>query len=265
MIYVNGVSYQMDTFPDNTKKIAIPRSSYNFNNTEVFWQFNNDSETLLLYYICSHLRDNGYRLHRLVMPYVPNARMDRVKSKEEVFTLKYFASLINSLGFDDVLILDPHSNVSPALINNVTVLSPKPYIERAIEDINCEDLLIFYPDEGAMKRYSGMISKPYAFGVKNRDWQTGEIKSLSVVGDADAVKGRSVLIVDDICSFGGTFMYSAEKLKELGAAHIYLYVTHCENTILRGKIPTCDMIERVYTTNSLFSETHEKVRVFEIE
>ena len=262
MITVNGLRYYMDSFPDDTKKIVLPE---NVHDVDVCWRFDGDNETLLLYYICSHLRANGHRLCRLKMPYVPNARMDRVKSNNEVFMLKHFTALINSLEFKNVVILDPHSNVTPALINNVAVLSPQPYIERAIEAINCEDLLIFYPDEGAMKRYSGMISKPYAFGVKNRDWQTGEIKSLSVVGDADAVRGRSVLIVDDICSFGGTFMYSAEKLKELGAAHIYLYVTHCENTILRGKIPTCDMIERVYTTNSLFSETHEKVRVFEIE
>lgn len=130
--------------------------------------------------------------------------------------------------------------------------------------------MLFYPDEGAMKRYSGMINKPYCFGVKNRDWETGKILSLSVLGQPEEIYGRDVLIVDDICSRGGTFLHSARKLKEIGAKNIYLYVTHCENTILEGE---CldevyrldgDLIRRIYTTDSIFTKEHPKIEVFKI-
>ena len=73
-----------------------------------------------------------------------------------------------------------------------------------------------------------------------------------------------MLIVDDISSRGGTFYHSAKKLKELGAAKVFLYVTHCENTILEGEVLTSGLIEKVYTTDSLFTQTHEKIEVIEL-
>ena len=52
-----------------------------------------------------------------------------------------------------------------------------------------------------------------------------------------------------------------EKLKEMGAGDIYLYITHCENTILDGDILNGDLIEKVYTTESIFTKEHEKIYV----
>ena len=80
----------------------------------------------------------------------------------------------------------------------------------------------------------------------------------------EVVNGKDVLIIDDICSRGGTFFYAAKALKEAGAKNIYLYVTHCENTILEGELLTCGLIEKVYTTNSIFTKEHEKIEVFEL-
>ena len=74
--------------------------------------------------------------------------------------------------------------------------------------------------------------------------------------------GKDILIVDDICSYGGTFLHSAKKLKEFGANKIYLYVSHCENSILKGQLMSSGLIERVFTTNSIFTESHERIEVF---
>ena len=125
-------------------------------------------------------------------------------------------------------------------------------------------LVMFYPDEGAMKRYSGMIARPYAFGIKDRDWSTGQIKGLKAGGSVKSIKDSTVLIVDDICSRVGTFYYSALKLNELGAKNIILYITHCENTILEGEVLTCGLIDKVYTTNSLFTQNHKNIEVIEL-
>ncbi|MNH33582.1 ribose-phosphate pyrophosphokinase [compost metagenome] len=101
-------------------------------------------------------------------------------------------------------------------------------------------------------------------GFKARDFQTGEIKSLDVVGQVDS-SGFKAIIVDDLCSYGGTFMLSAERLKELGATHIYLLVGHCEKSIYKGKIPGSELIDKVYTTDSLLDKSeHEKIHVFEL-
>lgn len=268
MIRINNKDVEINKFPDGTLLI---KEAPSYDIALISWFFESNEELVALIYLTNHLRSNGVKRIELYMPYVPNARQDRVKKIEDVFTLKYFAWVINSLGFDKVSVLDPHSSVSEALIEKISIESPKNYIENVVDDITrsgkytnengTTQLMMFYPDEGAMKRYSGMIPRPYAFGIKDRDWSTGQIRGLNVAGSVESIKGSTVLIVDDICSRGGTFYHSALKLKELGAKNIILYVTHCESTILEGEVLTCGLIDKVYTTNSLFAGEHEKIKV----
>jgi ribose-phosphate pyrophosphokinase len=74
-----------------------------------------------------------------------------------------------------------------------------------------------------------------------------------------------VLIVDDICSRGGTFVHTAKALKDAGAANVYLYITHCERTIFNGEIFSSGLIEKVFTTNSIFpaNSTSENIEIVE--
>lgn len=272
MLTINGRPIEINKFPDGTLLI---KEEPTYDNAYITWSFENNEELVALIYIANHLRSHSVENLQLFMPYIPNARQDRVKNPEDVFTLKYFAEVINSLGFNKVIVLDPHSYVSEALIERLSVVSPKRYIEFVIDEITRNgnyindhgntNLMMFYPDEGAMKRYSGMINRPYAFGIKNRDWNSGKIIGLDVAGRVNDIKDSTVLIVDDICSRGGTFYHSALKLKELGAKHIVLYVTHCEDTILEGEVLPCGLIDKVYTTNSLFSKEHEKIEIIRVQ
>lgn len=278
MIKVNDEVIKIERFPDGTPKInidpaMIEEKEYNFVNwITIDWLYESDEELFYLFLIKKHIEKFFVDTHYVLnLPYIPNARMDRVKNQDEVFTLKYFCDFINSLNFDVVWVLDPHSYVSEALINNVEVGQPDGYILTAIKsmcsnypDITKEDWMVFYPDEGAMKRYSTNLSYKYAFGIKKRNWETGKIEGLDVAGCVDEIKDKVILIVDDICSRGGTFYHSAKKLKELGAKAVYLYITHCENTILEGELLTSGLIEKVYTTNSIFTKEHEKIEVFEL-
>jgi ribose-phosphate pyrophosphokinase len=259
MIKVNGQIIEQNQFPDNTLLVKAPTLRGHGEWMYIEWKYENDAELFTLICLRKHYSQAEATLW---MEYCPHARMDRVKDAEDVFTLKYFADIINNLNFKQVNILDPHSSVCTALINNVRVLSPEPYIANAMA--NCQPDMLFYPDEGAMKRYSGMVEKEYAFGIKRRDWATGKIEGLDAAGCTDKIKGSRILIIDDICSRGGTFYHSAKKLKELGAKEVYLYVTHCENTILEGDLLTSGLIEKVYTTNSIFTKEHEKIEVFEL-
>jgi len=265
MLKVDGTVVNIGHFPDGTLLIKHP-ANYSEKEKqmrhEIQWLFENNEEMVALLYLTRHLQSHGVDRIELLMPYIPNARQDRVKSSEDVFTLKYFAEFINALGFSKVTVLDPHSYVSEALINNIVVKSPIDYISVAIGGTRPN--LLFFPDEGAMKRYSGMFSLPYAFGIKKRDWQTGQIQGLDVAGSTELIKDATILIVDDISSRGGTFYYSAKKLKELGAGKIFLYISHCENTILQGEVLTSGLIERVYTTKSIFTADHEKIGVISV-
>ncbi|MBR5860442.1 MAG: ribose-phosphate pyrophosphokinase [Bacteroidaceae bacterium] len=263
MIKCNDVPVTVGHFPDGTTLFdKNVKELLSYASARIEWWFENNEEMTTLWYLVHYLRDHGYSYIRLHMPYIPNARMDRVKNDGDVFTLKYFAKFINSLGFEKVTVLDPHSYVSEALIDRVEVLTPWPHIMNAMEE--CTPDMLFFPDEGAMKRLSSMFHTEYAFGIKKRDWATGKILGLDIAGCVDKINGSKILIADDICSRGGTFYHSALKLKELGAKEVYLYVTHCENTILEGELLTSGLIEKVYTTNSIFTKEHERIEVLSV-
>ena len=261
MIKIDGVQINLGNFPDGTMLVKYePRIEQFVRGAKIEWKYENDTELLGLIYLVKHLRAFGVDEFYLHMPYIPNARQDRVKTGEDVFTLKYFAEIINSLKFDTVQVLDPHSTVAEALIDRLVVETPKYYILEVLERIG-HDVTMFYPDEGCMKMRSNLVTLPYAFGIKRRDWETGKILGLDVADYHDAIMGKDILIVDDICSRGGTFLHAAKKLKELGAKDIYLYVSHCENTILDGELLTSGLIKKIYTSDSIFTKEHELIEV----
>lgn len=262
MILYNKEPVNLDHFPDGT--LLMKQQKADASNHEILWQFEKNEELVALYFLTKHLKGKGVKNISLRMPYIPNARQDRVKKAEDVFTLKYFCDLINELEFSSVTVLDPHSYVSEALLDRLVVETPKKYVEQVLRRLG-DDVLLFFPDEGAKKRYSSMFDRPYVFGMKMRDWSTGEIKGLEVVGQTELIPGSRILIVDDICSRGGTFYYSAKALKESGAKEVYLYISHCENSILEGKLPKGDELERIFTTDSIFTETHERIEVIPYE
>ena len=278
MIQLNENIISNDRFPDGT--LLMKLSFFLKPSNEIRWHYENDAELFKLICLVKAMREIDKRVRiDLFMPYLPNARQDRVKNPEDVFTLKYFCEIINSLEFDTVFVTDVHSNVSLALLDRVREIKPWEYIHKALTKITfmetgnvmqedreeCyKNLLLFYPDEGAMKRYSGEMGMPYLFGVKDRDWKTGQIKRLNLAGDVSMIEGKNILIIDDICSKGGTFYYAAKELKEAGAANIYLYVTHCESTIYEGELLKEDsLIKHIFTTNSLLTVPNEKITIVE--
>lgn len=264
MVLINGREISFTQFPDGTTSFRYDPDTdvWYVEETAIVWKYDGDHECILMWYLVNHIRSvvGQYAIINLVMPYVPNARMDRVKNQDEVFTLKWFADFINTLKFDKVTVLDPHSNVSVALINNVHVVQPDKHIKAAVSAIDDDNLLLCYPDEGAAKRYSELMDAEYIFGIKHRDWRTGQIERLELTTPTKAV-GRNVLIVDDICSRGGTFVHTARALKEAGAKDIFLYVSHCENTIFKGSVLTDGLIRRVFTTDSIYRGEHENITV----
>ena len=284
MIKLNGIEIVRKTFPDGSLCLLDLDNSllYPNKNYEIVWLYEGDYEIFMLICIVKHLRSKMYNnvSFNLTMPYVVNSRLDRTHSDNEVFTLKYFAEIINDLKFNKVVIVDPHSIVSEALIDNVCVLRPSNIISNAIDKMLSLDdfkreLVIYFPDDGAYKRYKDMpCFKNFncIYGKKERDWETGKILGIEIYDKngtklTNEIENCNVLMVDDIISYGGTLAYSADKLKEMGAAHIRAYATHVENSVLDEEKGTLlkryrdNIIETVYTTNSIYHGNHPMVYV----
>lgn len=195
----------------------------------------------------------------LQLAWLPWARQDRHMVAGDSFALKVFANQLNTLNFDKVFILDPHSDAAAAAINNCvaipqeTCLLQSETLRRAIAQ---GELMLVAPDAGALKKIHNVAkatgAKNYAILTKERDVASGNLTGFALV--AGEVAGKDLLIVDDLCDAGGTFIGSAQVLREAGARSVSLYVTHgifskgVENLLNNG-------IDAIYTTTSFTSPT----------
>ncbi len=193
----------------------------------------------------------------LELPWLPWARQDRHMVAGDSFALKVFARQLNTLGFDKVKVLDPHSDAAAAAIDNFVAIPQEvcllhsPTLARQFQQ---QALMLVAPDAGALKKIDAVAratgASEYAVLTKKRDVASGNLTGFALVsGD---VKGRDVLIVDDLCDAGGTFIGSAQVLRDAGARSVSLYVTHgifskgVENLLSNG-------IDAIYTTTSFTS------------
>lgn len=167
----------------------------------------------------------------LTMNYVPYGRQDRVCVPGESLSIKVFSNLINSQNYKEVLILDPHSDVTPALINNCSVLNNHYRVYMTLRDIS-GDVTIISPDAGANKKTKDLVKSLYNYNEKvdlvkcdkTRDLKTGKISGFEVY--ADDLEGKTCVIVDDICDGGGTFLGLAKELQAKNAGDLHLIVSH---------------------------------------
>lgn len=271
MIKICGVQIESGHFPDGTTNLCLQPEIYEelsaCKEGVIDWRMENTEEIVLLQFIVNHLHDKGYRNLTLHMPYVPFGRQDKARREDEILLLKYFSEIINSLKFTKVTVYDPHSTVTQNLIDRLEIKTPMRLVERVYKTITHTENtapLLFFPDEGSRKRYESISKQQYCLGSKHRDLNTADIDSYDIYGNVQAINGNPILIVDDICSAGGTFYMCATELKKLGAGNIYLWVTHCEDNIWRGQLLGSDYIKRIYTTNSLIRRPHIKIEEFEV-
>lgn len=208
----------------------------------------------------------------LVIPYFPYARQDRVCVEGEALGAAVMANFINNLGFAKVTIWDAHSEVSPALINRVVNVAQINLLERCSElseRLSSGELTLISPDAGASKKTIKIAEtfngEPEVIQAqKLRNLKTGEIIKTEILGD---VQGKKVLIADDICDGGRTFIELAKVLKEKGAEEVSLFITH--GIFSKGLTVFEGLIDAIYTTDSFRPATefikNDKIKLQIIE
>lgn len=266
MMKLNGEKVNIKKFPNGESLISSESLKIKYDSINMIkLKFENDEDITHLLFLKGHLDELRVKCS-LEIAYLPYSRMDRTEGMT-VFTLKHLCKLINSLEFEEVSIYEPHSDVCVALLDRVKVINmSKLLTEQLLKKINSseDELYIVYPDAGAAKRYAKQIQYDKVLTAsKERDFKTGYIKKLDINGTTQGKEFKAI-IVDDLCSKGGTFILTASKLREMGATEIYLVVTHCEDTIFGGDILKTDLIKKVYTTNSILSREHEKIEISKI-
>lgn len=218
----------------------------------------NSSAAIMRLLMANNVLDRQGALISAFIPYFPYARQDREMSAGEEIGIEVMAKLINDMCLSRVYIYDPHSDVTPALVNNRVILNNLDLIEKSLVDIDVDgfdvskDVALVIPDEGACKRTNRIIEQLEWRGtvvqcLKHRDPGTN-IPGEARVLNPDQAKGKVCLVVDDICDGGRTFINLAPKLKDAGALESRLCVSH--SIFSHGVDGILERFKKVYTTDS---------------
>lgn len=165
--------------------------------------------------------------------YLPYARYDRAMKENDSFSLKAFTDIINSMNFNRVLLVDPHSNVGQILLKNSEVIIDQLTAIQLSNVITCNNSYdyIVSPDFGAIKKATSISEYygiPLLIALKKRDVSTGyTVFDKLLIDDSVDLTDKKLLIVDDICDYGNTFINLAKGIKDLyNIKSIDLFVTH---------------------------------------
>ena len=161
-----------------------------------------------------------------VMPFYGYRRQDRKTESREPITAKLVADLLTAAGADRVATIDLHAGQVQGFFNiPLDNLTAEPLILNFLRSKKLTNLTVVAPDVGSAKGardFSRLLNAEMAVISKKRGAHD-EIETVSLIGE---VKGRSIAIIDDEISTGGTVANAAEILKENGAEDIYVAVTH---------------------------------------
>lgn len=214
----------------------------------------------------------GMKNISLHVPYLPYARADRRFHENQSYGLKIFAEVIQD--FKEISTEDIHSEKLNAWLDNLYVFPtfnqisarlPKnlfnglPYNKTTLRDlIHYDDFMVCSPDKGAWDRCNNFVqaieditgdyeNTSISFCKKKRCTETGAILQTELEENVN-YKDKTILIVDDICDGGATFVQLADKLKEQGAESVSLFVTHM---IASKGLQALSIFENVYYINKV--------------
>ena|SRR5687767_7085071 len=208
-------------FPDNQPHVVISGVSAG-DDAAVVCSLTDSIQIMHLLQTSNALDHLSVKKKKLVIPYLMAARYDRLMQHGDSFDLEVVAALINSCGFEKVLLFDVHSEVAVRLIRNSTSIRNR----QMVEQYRLPDAVLICPDAGAKRKIDDYLNwnenlSGIVYCSKKRESSTGKITL--EVSDPQKCEDRNCVIIDDICDGGATFLAIAEQIRP---KHLTLIVTH---------------------------------------
>jgi len=200
-----------------------------------------------------------------VIPYYGYARQDRKDRPRVSIGAKLSADLLSAAGVDRVMTMDLHADQIQGFFDvPVDHLFGSAIFAPYIKNLNLENLSVSAPDVGGSKRanaYSRYLQSEMILCYKLRK-KPNVVEEISVIGE---VKGRNVVIIDDMIDTAGTLCLAAQKLKKKGAKSVRAFATH---PILSGdaveRINNSQLVELVVSDSIPIKVTSPKIKVLSI-
>lgn len=234
MLQVNGEQVNYFTFSGGELQVKLP-TKLPTERVQLTWKPIDASEITLLLLTVSALKHQGIHDIDLDILYLPYARQDRVCSPGEAHSLEVICNVLINLDVSVIRLWDVHNREKTLeLLDSHLCIHIESYqiFERfkILDDFDVANLILCSPDDGAYQRVSD-VANQYIWTTpvvlsKTRNLETGEITGLKWNPYNRVVEGYNVLVIDDICDGGATFIEAAKLLKQKGAEKLYLYVSH---------------------------------------
>jgi ribose-phosphate pyrophosphokinase len=233
------IKYKISKFPDGQQTVDIVSdvitNSMLMKIIVIKSRLNDFKDLELIICATQALRNLGSDRIHLYVPYFLGSRSDRKFQDGGINYLKQvICPIINSQNFASVTVMDPHSDVLEACLNNFNKVNNFDLVDDALSYLiadNEEDKVVLVsPDAGAYKKVYDVAKKfeieKIITATKVRDMVTGNILRTEIPV-LDQHKDLIYVIVDDICDGGRTFVELAKVIKEgRPTAKVYLVVTH---------------------------------------
>lgn len=234
---------QVITFPDGEKHLKLEHIDRK-EPVVISCRITSSDDLFILMQLSDILNRQEVHVQTLNINYLMSMRCDRLFSLDESFTLKIVANVINLFNAEEVHIVEPHSSCTGRLINECYEYYPM----YNMVDQMLEDYVICYPDKGAQQRYNYNCSR-YICCEKQRDVETGKLLKFSISESKVDPYPDKIVVVDDLCDGGGTFLGIAELLKSsFNPESLVLVITHAVQ--LEGLKRVAEVYDQVYVTNS---------------
>lgn len=222
MIKLNGRIVVPTIFPDKTSQVwKVDLTPSTSGVWSIHWKYESEAE---LMHVCqlAHListRNVQKRQIHLFVDYLPYARQDKRVKNDQCFALHTFCGIIEQF-IGKLITFDAHN---PEFFKQyewcIDYGNELPHMPKQLVELHSIDTIVF-PDAGAASRYSHLSDKEIVSASKTRDQLTGQITGMTL----PEFSGQRILVWDDICDGGRTFV---ELAKLLGPREfIMLYVSH---------------------------------------
>lgn len=269
----SDIPYKISKFPDGQQSVTVDSKVF-YKGAAAFppevtisSRMNSFRDVELI--ICTNqaLKEAGVEKVHLYVPYFIGARSDRKFMEGSSNYLKsVICPIINLQKFSSVTVLDPHSDVLEACLDNYRKVNNFELVNFALEDIQSDDsdVVVVSPDAGALKKIYDVVEKfeieHLIVASKHRDIKTGKITHTDVPG-VDMHEKRKYVIIDDICDGGRTFIEIAKAINiQRPTAHLYLVITH--GIFSAGFEELSKYFTGIYCTNSIENVKCEGTSLF---
>jgi ribose-phosphate pyrophosphokinase len=174
-------------------------------------------------------KDFGAKSITLVMSYLPYARQDERFKEGEAFSLQTISRLFQNAGITKLITVDAHNRHDYTEsdlfgLKHLNISAGKIIVEHIMEKHKLKNVFILSPDFGASNMVKeAATAKGAEFGALSKV-RKGDFE-VEMEGELD-VKGKNVIILDDIISTGSTMILAMQKVKKAGAAKIFCAATH---------------------------------------